>query len=116
MMSALDTTAVLAKAIFPAAVVVNMPVGMIVIWPPFVNPEGGVIVSIAATPDTNAIGVVISIVPAEATVGMLAETLTGVVMIAEPVTRILVVVRPPLFVTLFVVTAPESLNENIAAL
>ena len=62
--------AVEAKAILSAVVVVKIPVGIIVIKPPFVEiGEGAVIVAIAVVPETNKIGVVGAIVVAEATVG-----------------------------------------------
>ena len=67
---ALPTTAAVASAIFPAVVVLNSPVGMIVICPPVADiPVGAVMVSIAAVPDTNTIGLTGAIVAADAIVG-----------------------------------------------
>jgi hypothetical protein len=64
------TTAVDASAIFPAVVVVKIPVGMIVIRPPLVDiGAGAVIVAIAVVPDTKLTIVVGAIVAAEAIVG-----------------------------------------------
>ena len=69
-MSARETTAVDASAMFPAVVVVKMPVGIIVICPPVVAiPVGAVIVTIAVVPETNEICFVGAIVDALAIVG-----------------------------------------------
>jgi hypothetical protein len=89
MIKALLTTAVEANAIFPAVVVVNVPVGIKVICPPV--PEigaGAVMVAIAVTPDTNAIAVEGAIVVADAMVGAAAlvavtPTMVGVVIVGE---------------------------------
>lgn len=74
MTKALLTTAVDASAMFPAVVVVKMPVGISVIDPP---PDaigaGGVIVSIAVVPLMNTMAVVGAIVVALAIVGAAAE-------------------------------------------
>jgi hypothetical protein len=74
MTKALLTTAVDARAMFPAVVVVKMPVGTSVIEPP---PEamgsGGVMVTIAVVPLINTIAVVGAIVAALAIVGAAAE-------------------------------------------
>jgi hypothetical protein len=70
MVNALPTIAVEAKAMLPAIVVVNMPVGIIVICPPVVKIlVGGVIVTIAVVPDTKLIKAVGAIVVALAIVG-----------------------------------------------
>ena len=69
-MSARETTAVDASAMFPAVVVVKMPVGISVICPPVVAiPVGAVIVTIAVVPETNEICFVGAIVDALAIVG-----------------------------------------------
>jgi len=61
---------VLARAIFPAVVVVNNPVGIRVILPPLVDiGDGAVIVAIAVVPEINTTFVVGAIVVAEAIVG-----------------------------------------------
>jgi len=71
--SALLTTAVEARAMFPAVVVVNIPVGINVICPPVVDiGAGAVIVAIAVVPETNTICVVGAIVVALAIVGATA--------------------------------------------
>ena len=60
----------LAKAILPAVVVVNIPVGISVICPPVTNIlVGGVMVTTATTPYTKLIKVVGAIVVALAIVG-----------------------------------------------
>ena len=70
MTNALFTTDVEAKAIFPAVVVVKIPVGINVICPPVdVMPVGGVIVTIGVTPDIKTMLVVGAIVVADAIVG-----------------------------------------------
>ena len=67
------TTAVEARAMFPAVVVVNIPVGINVICPPANDiGDGAVIVAIAVVPETNAICVVGAIVVALAIVGAAA--------------------------------------------
>jgi hypothetical protein len=64
-----------AKAIFPAVVQVNMPVGINVIAPPPVEiGAAAVIFTTAVVPETNAIGVVGAIVVALAIVGAAALT------------------------------------------
>ena len=70
MYRALLTTAVDASAIFPAVVVVKMPVGISMANPPFCKiGEVVFIVAIAVVPDIKTTGVEIEIVVAEATVG-----------------------------------------------
>ena len=74
MVNALPTTAVEAKAILPAIVVVNMPVGINVIVPPPNDMGlGAVIVSMGVTPDIKVIALVGAIVVADAIVGAAAE-------------------------------------------
>ena len=74
MVNALPTTAVEARAMLPAIVVVNIPVGINVIVPP---PKdiglGAVIVAIGVTPEINVIALVGAIVVADAIVGAAAE-------------------------------------------
>jgi hypothetical protein len=73
-MSALLTTAVDAKAILPAVVVVKIPVGISVIWPPvLIMGLGGVIVAIAVVPETKTILFAGAIVVDEAIVGATFE-------------------------------------------
>ena len=74
-MSALLTTAVPAKAIFPAVVHVNTPVGINVIVPPPVEiGAAAVMVTTAVVPEIKTIGVVGAIVVALAMVGAAALT------------------------------------------
>jgi hypothetical protein len=89
MTKALLTTAVDASAMFPAVVVVKMPVGISVIAPP---PDaigaGGVIVAMAVVPLINTMAVVGAIVVALAIVGAAAEVArtpdtTGVVRVGD---------------------------------
>ena len=69
-MSARETTAVDASAMFPAVVVVKMPVGIIVICPPVVAiPVGAVMVTIAVVPEIKVICFVGAMVAALAIVG-----------------------------------------------
>ena len=88
------TTAVPATAMFPAVVQVNAPVGINEIAPPPLEiGAGAVIVTTAAVPDTNAIGVVGAIVAALATVGAAALTAvkllnTRLVPVAAPITGV----------------------------
>lgn len=70
----MPTTAVDASAIFPAVVVVKIPVGMKVIVPPPVDiGDGAVIVAIAAVPLINVIAFAGAIVVALAIVGAAVE-------------------------------------------
>lgn len=70
MTSALDITAVVPSAIFPAVFETNAPVGMKVNEPPVVEiGMGGVIVTMLDVPEMNVIGVVGAIVVALAMVG-----------------------------------------------
>ena len=69
-MSALDTTAVVPSAIFPAVFETNPPVGMKVKEPPVAKiGAGGVIVTMLDVPEMNVIGAVGAIVVALAIVG-----------------------------------------------
>jgi len=112
MMSALLTTAVDATAMFPVMPVVNMPVGINVIWPPVPEMgDGAVMVLMVVVPDTNEIGAVGAIVEADATVGAADPVATtplivGVVMVGdEPVISVPPVGR----VTLVEPTAVNSI-------
>jgi hypothetical protein len=70
MYKALLTTAVDASAIFPAVVVVKIPVGINMTKPPFCKTgEVVFIVAIAVVPDIKTTGVETEIVVAEAIVG-----------------------------------------------
>lgn len=81
-MSALLTTAVPARAIFPAVVQVNMPVGINVIVPPPVEiGAAAVMVTTAVVPEIKTIGVVGAIVVALAIVG--AAALTALKLLSE---------------------------------
>jgi len=75
MIKTFPTTAVDPKAMFPEVVVVNEPVGISLISPP---PEkkndGGVIVEIAAVPDTKLTADAGAIVAADAIVGAAFDT------------------------------------------
>ena len=76
MWSALLTTAVEANAILPAAVVLNAPVGIsTIVPPPSEIGDGGVIVAIAAVPDTKTIFVTGAMVVALAASGLLSRIL-----------------------------------------
>jgi hypothetical protein len=83
-----------AKAIFPAVVHVNMPVGINVIVPPPVEiGVAAVMVTTAATPEINTIGVVGAIVAALAMVGAAALTALKLlnerlVPVAAPITGV----------------------------
>ena len=96
------TTAVDANAIFPAVVVVNIPVGIIVICPPVVEiGAGAVIVAIAVVPETKTICVVGAIVVALAIVGAAALVETIPLNFVPPAT-----VFVPVLVPILIVLAP----------
>ena len=78
------TTAVDASAMFPAVVVVKIPVGIKVMVPPPVDiGEGAVIVTIAATPLINVMSFVGAIVAALAIVGAAADVANTSVNVGE---------------------------------
>jgi len=125
MIKAFETTAVETNAILPAVVVENMPVGIRMIEPPFVEiGEGAVIVAIDVVPETKAIGVVGAIVVAEAIVGapevvpfevnpkILVLPLRLVVDVApdtaEPMFTVVVEPDNPAVPMLIVLEAPEA--------
>ena len=89
MIKALLTTAVEANAIFPAVVVVNMPVGINVICPPVLEiGNGAVMVTTGVVPDTNVMAVEGAMVVADAIVGAttlvaVTPTMVGVVIVGE---------------------------------
>ena len=85
MVNTLPTTAVEAKAMLPAIVVVKIPVGIRVIVPPPSDIGlGAVIVTTGTTPDTKVISVVGAIVVAEAIVGAAAEVALSPAVIKGP--------------------------------
>jgi hypothetical protein len=99
---------------FPAVVVVKMPVGISVTCPPVVAiPVGAVIVSIAVVPETNTICVVGAMVAALATVG---ATCPVAVTPNNLVTRVAVVPITVVFVPNPVVDFPITIElESPAA-
>ena len=119
MINALLTTAVLAMAMFPVAVVVHRPVGINVIWHPLVQPAGAVIVAIAVVPEINAMGVVTAMVVPDATVGTLAETLSGTatVIVLDALIVVAATVPPDRFVAVIALLAlPVSVPEIVVKL
>jgi len=92
MVKALLTTAVDASAMFPAVVVVKIPVGIKVMVPPPVDiGEGAVIVAIAATPLINVMSFVGAIVAALAIVGAAADVANTSVSVGEVNTGVVIV-------------------------
>jgi hypothetical protein len=92
MVKALLTTAVDASAMFPAVVVVKIPVGIKVMVPPPVDiGEGAVIVAIAATPLINVMSFVGAIVVALAIVGAAADVANTSVSVGEVNTGVVIV-------------------------
>jgi hypothetical protein len=92
MVKALLTTAVDASAMFPAVVVVKIPVGIKVMVPPPVDiGEGAVIVAIAATPLINVMSFVGAIVAALAIVGAAADVANTSVNVGEVNTGVVIV-------------------------
>ena len=99
-----------AKAIFPAVVQVNMPVGINVIAPPPVEiGAAAVIFTTAVVPETNAIGVVGAIVVALAIVG--AAALTALKLLSE---MLVPVAAPITGVTMTILVLVQALMLPLA--